>query len=255
MMLPGTISTVLEHGSRLRPGARLAQSSSSQHRRYVLAAALLLIPLLLLATLWEHRPAQSLSQTVLTGPRGPQCLRVLVANDVSGSMSSYTAARQAALSQFLTWAPRQLRPDDEIGVIDFAGDATWARTPDPVTNATGPSPARGLTGGGTALHPVLDVAATAPATTCRTWLLLLSDGHLSDTPATDVHARQALAAAGIDEVSLLVPDPSITVPPAWENALPFAAPVHVEGTDADDTALVYGRLTAALTGQKLTRDS
>lgn len=246
-----TASSVLQAGSRLTPGPRLTGSGTP--RNTLLA---LLVPLLVLASAgvgWSHRPPASLAETTLTGPRGPQCLRVVLANDTSGSMKSYSVARQAALAQFLAWAPGQLRPDDQIGVINFADTAAWTSTP--VSPGTGSTSRPGSTSdaSSTLLSPVLEAVAAAPASSCRTWLLLLSDAQLADTPATPGHARAALVDAGIDDLSLLVPDPDISVPHQWTTVFPFAAPVRFDGSNPDQSALTYGRLTADITGQHLTR--
>lgn len=210
--------------------------------------------LTLLGLVIWHRlaPPTTLSGYALSGDRGPTCQRIVVANDVSGSMSEFAEPRSNALTQLLTWSPSNLRPTDEIGVLDFAGSAAWVRTPASVTNAATGTPVdpRSL-GGGTSLEPVIAAVAALPASRCATSLWLLSDAQYPDyAPSVDA-ARETLAAADIHRIPLLVPSADITVDPAWETTYPYSTPITFDGRSPDQTALAYGGLLADLTGQRL----
>ena len=67
------------------------------------ALAAMLIVLAAMALDDHLRPPRSLAGAVLTGPRGPACVRVVVAPDMSGTMTEYAAARRAAMAQLIPW--------------------------------------------------------------------------------------------------------------------------------------------------------
>ena len=164
-------------------------------------------------------PARDLDSYMLTGGRGPGTIRVIVAQDISGSMSQYAAARAAALSQLLDWAPDNLRPDDQIGVLDFAGSAAWVLRPTPMRDITD-GDVRMISHGdvdvsGTNLVPVLNRVAALPPTPAATSVWLLSDGEYGDYLGGVDPSGRALVAAGIAAMPLLVPDTRITIPQQW----------------------------------------
>ena len=244
------ITSALRGGGPLRPGAGLGPRVSRWLPVAVLAAALV-VPLL-----WWALPSADgggLSDRRLVGPRGPACLRLAVAVDLSGSMTGYDAARDQALSQLVAWASDgNLRPDDEITVVDFAADAALRVPVTPVTSVGAAAPPVAVPDGRfTNLGPVLDVLATQPAGPCDHALLLLSDAQLADLPSGEAHGRTVLAAHDLHDVVLLVPGDDIDVPPAWTTAFPSAPPVRFDGHDADETALAIGAAVARLTGQNL----
>jgi hypothetical protein len=106
-------------------------------------------------------------------------------------------------------------------------------------------------GSGSMYLPVLTAMARFPPTTCRKALVLLSDGQLNDLPAPTDSLR-VLRGNGIDFQRLLVPDTSITVPPAWDAAFPAGKPVYVDGLDPDETARVIGQTVSKIIDQKIT---
>jgi len=219
----------------------------------------LVIAILALAILlWATIPAaisrltdpSAIDQVALTGPRGPQCLRLILAGDVSGSMTQYAAAEQAAVNQFLTWAPTNLRPDDEIGVLSFAGSIAWNRRPAPANASTMTTGTPANMSDGTALSPVINGIGSLPASGCRTALALLSDGQMQDLPAPQ-DARAMQVAAGIDDLSLLVPSAGIDRPTDWNTTFPAAMGTVFDGTDPNATGLTFAHLVARLTEQTL----
>ncbi|MBO3089479.1 hypothetical protein [Cellulomonas dongxiuzhuiae] len=233
----------------------LAPLSTARRRRWPLA--LLLVGALLAAVAWWDavRPPASLAESTLVGARGPACVRLVVAEDVSGSMSEFAAARRSALAELVAWAPRNLRANDELVVLGFAGstDVPWG----PWTVADLPG-APGRTGGaavadGTLLGPVTSAVAQLPPAACDTLLVLLSDAQLGDLPADEVQGLQVLTDAGIHDLRLLVPTAAIDVPGEWADVFPSAPPVVVDGTDVAATGLTVARMIAQVTDQEVVR--
>jgi hypothetical protein len=236
--------------ARLSPGIHLVAQRHPGRWLVALAA----VALLGAAALWwdGRRGADSIDGVFLTGPRQSYCLRMVVGNDVSGSMTDFAAARESALSDFLGWAPDNLRPNDEVGVIDFAGAASWTRVPTPIGSSAVRGPARDVyVGDQTLLMPVLDRVAELPSSPCHTVLVLFSDAQLSDLPPTEEEGRSVLQAAGLDGVVLLVPGDDIDVPDVWTTVFPAAEPQSFDGLDADETGLTVASVVAELTGQDL----
>lgn len=179
----------------------------------------------------------------------------MIGDDVSGSMADFATARDSAIRTFLMWAPTNLRPDDELGVLAFAADAAWARPPAAVKAAIGSlgSAAGVHDGRDTLLAPVLDLVARLPRSPCDTTLLLFSDAQLSDLPSDEAAGTATLRTSGIHDVALLVPGKDIAVPAQWQVAYPAAEPSRFDGHDTDRTAIAVAEVVARLTGQKLNR--
>jgi hypothetical protein len=240
-----------------RPGRLMHEprlSRRPQPGRWV--AALLLAALIPLSLLWwrnAHKP-DTLAALRLAGARGPVCERFVLGDDVSGSMRDYASARESALSTFLAWAPRNLRADDQLGVLDFAEDAGWARTPVAVGDSAAVGPATGVQDGrDTLMQPVLDLVRQLPSSTCDTSLLLFSDAQLADLPMSSAAGRELLRAAGIHNLVLLVPGKSISVPGQWTVAYPVAPPQRFDGRNSEGTAVAVAKVVARLTDQQLVR--
>lgn len=199
--------------------------------------------------LWHWTHPATLAAARLDGVRGPGCLRLLIAADVSGSMERIAEPRNAAVRQLLAWAPANLRDGDEIALIDFAGDAVLRFGPTPLgepVTANDASP----DGNGTQFTPVLNTITSLPTGRCRSALLLISDGQLHDLPAGEADATTQLTNAGIHSIDLIVP--GITeVNPAWSALYPTAPPDVFDGTNPDATAVTIARHIAGMTGQSL----
>jgi hypothetical protein len=247
-----------------------------RRRRIAGPLALLAVPLLLLLLLLAFWPedddepptaagsgAPGVAGIVLAGPRPPNCLRLVLANDVSGSMSDYAVAREQAMTALLNWLPKNLRSDDEIAVIDFAETAATKMPPTKVSTLdSGHTLASGgaMDGSYTWFTPVLTQMDSWPKTNCDIALVLLSDAQIvlsaendnpTSLPADADAGRQLAQEHNIHDVRLLVPDPAIEVPPYWEGVFPAAAPLRFNGLDADETATAVASTTAELTNQSL----
>ncbi len=231
---------------RIRDETRPQPGLSPRAKR--LLAALLALLLLALLAWWWSQP-RSIGDVALVGPRGPACERFVLANDVSGSMQEFAEHRQRAVAEFLSWAPKNLRPDDELGVIDFASDARWARHPESVM--TGDSPAAQSLGGGTDVAPLDRELAQLPPSPCDTSLLFLSDAHIQGLPANVGDGRAWLRRLRVHDIVLLVPAGGIDVNTGWVDAFPEAMPATFDGSDSGEAGLAFARTFAHLTGQEL----
>jgi hypothetical protein len=220
--------------SQVTPGGPAGPIDPVARRRRRIAGllALLAVPLLLslLLASWpqeadESHPAAGsgapgVAGIVLAGPRGPSCLRLVLANDVSGSMSDYAMAREQAMTALLNWLPKNLRSDDEIAVIDFAETAATKMPPTKVsTLVSGNTLASGgaMDGSYTWFTPVLTQMDSWPKTNCDIALVLLSDAQIvlsaendnpTSLPADADAGRQLVQEHNIHDVRLLVPDPN-----------------------------------------------
>ncbi len=228
--------------------------AGSRRRLWLLLAALL--TLLLTAVRCAQAGAgtpTSLADARLVGPRGPGCIRLALLADESGSMARYTTPRAAAVEEVLHWAPANLRPDDELAVIDWGGTAA-AGLP---TTPTARLPAAGLTQPaidptGSALTTAVTALAGQPASRCRTLAAVISDGLIAETdPAAMLTSLQH---ADVDQIRLLRPSPKLPTPDRWTRILPYAPSTAFHGRDPTNTALTFGKLLATATGQHLTRD-
>lgn len=233
----------------------LGRRGPSSVRRIAALLTVLGLTLLVLWLVWWDRhetEPDSLADTFLAGERGPGCVRVVIANDTSGSMDEFTRPRQLALAQLLDWSPRNLREDDEIAVLAFSGSTYVALPPTPVAQNPRPGQTPGPTDG-TSLNSLVETIGNLPQSRCVTTLLLLSDGVFGDLPADENAGRTQLRDAGVSNVHLMVPGENIPIEPSWQNIYPYAAPAVFDGTDPDATGLALGRTLASATGQQLKR--
>lgn len=203
-----------------------------------------------------HPP--TLSSLTLRGARSAAAVRLVIANDVSGSMSEFAAAREAAIDALVAWAPANLRPTDEIGVIEFAEEARWTLRPATVHHLALMGAVRestGLAGGGTALLPVVDRVCNLGAHPGRLSVWLLSDGEYPDYPSSVEAGRRLLQDAGVDSLPLLIPSRAAHAPTEWRDTFPDEASLSFDGLDPEATALAFALALAGVTGQRLVRAS
>jgi hypothetical protein len=244
-------------GIRLGRPSRL-QGPMGSSRFYTVP--LLLAGLLALAGwyLWPgsgHTPTppHSLSGYRAGGARDElNCLRLVIGVDVSGSMRDFTAPRDDALSQLFSWVKTNLRPDDQVAIIDFAAVAKIRMPPTLVAHLGSlPPPAGAQDGVYTYLRPILTEVDKFTNTSCDTDLMLISDAQLIDLPHTQAAGRGLLLGHHVSKIRLLVPGARIAVDPTWVKGFPSAAPYVFDGTDAEATGLALGRVVVSLTGQSL----
>ncbi|WP_280488840.1 hypothetical protein [Nocardia farcinica] len=239
----------------LLPTGSLRTAASESPRRWPWLMLAALIATVLAIPTWKAVSApDSLEEVALVGDRGPGCIRLVVANDQSGSMTDFAVPREQALAQFLRWAPTNLRADDEIAVLAFTDHVKTVLEPISVT-ARPTVESLTIDGQDTLFAPVISAISQLPATACSTALVLLSDGVMSDLSGDAETARGQLRTAGVNEVFLLVPGESIDVAPGWTQTYPYAAPVRFNGTDPAETGLVFGQTLASMTGQNLEKTS
>lgn len=227
------------------------------HRALQRLALPLIVVAALVALIALVPPRTGLPELSMIGTRGPVCERVVLVVDQSGSMADIAGPRDAATGELLAWLPRNLRPDDELAIVDFA---STARTRLPATRIAdlgpGQAPAPVTVGqtGYTNLGPALsDVAALVP-TSCDVDVLLLSDGQFADLPTSPGQGRALLLGAGVHDFHLLVPTENDQDPPAeWPLAFDGTIPAHFDGDDAEASALVVAEAVASCTGQTLAR--
>jgi hypothetical protein len=241
-------------GNRLRQPRRLARPLNS-NRLY----ALPLLLVLLLAAGWYLWPARGTASGTLSGYRASgardelNCLRLVVGVDVSGSMRDFAVPRDDALGQLFSWVKKKnLRPDDQVAIIDFAAVAKIRMWPTQVAHLGGlPPPAGARDGVYTYFHPILTILDQFPRTSCDTALALISDAQLIDLPSTAPAGRQLLLDHQVGKIRLLVPGAAIHVDPTWTKGFPSAAPYVFDGTDTEATSLALGHTVVSLTGQSL----
>ncbi|HET9894558.1 MAG TPA: hypothetical protein VFQ44_06445 [Streptosporangiaceae bacterium] len=227
-----------------------------------------LLPLLMIgmlaAAVWYlwPSPGQAQAPASLSGYRAGgardelNCLRLVIGVDVSGSMRGFTVPRDDALTELFGWVKTNLRPDDQVAIIDFAAVAKIRMMSTTVADLGSlPPPAGAEDGYYTYFRPILADVDQLPATRCDTALVLISDAQLIDLPKTQAAGRSLLLAHHISKIRLLVPGAAIQVDPIWVKGFPSAVPYVFDGTDAEATGLALGRVVVSLTGQSLVRVS
>ncbi|WBB77297.1 hypothetical protein O7606_13405 [Micromonospora sp. WMMD882] len=248
-------SAALRSGPSLSRGAGLAPRRRPARTLVPLLLLVLVLVALLAWLVTRVVPAQlgerQLERTVLVGPRGPACLRMVMVVDISGSMADFAAPRDRALDRLFSWLGDNLRDGDEVAVVDFAAEAA---TRVPATDyrtarLTGPTGAKD--GRDTLVRPALDQVRRLGPTTCDTELMFISDAQINDLPGDADAGRRILADTDVHGIHLLVPGEEVEVDDRWTVAFPSAAPIRFDGNDADETALTLGEAVAAVTGQRL----
>ncbi|GAA4968921.1 hypothetical protein [Kineococcus glutinatus] len=216
----------------------------------LLAALLPLVWLLAQRGSGPDTAPTTLSAAQLEGERGPGCVRLAVMSDDSSSMLRFSAARTAAVQEVLRWAPGNLRGDDQLTVVDFAGSAATTLPTVAIADSAGaqPVPPPALLDG-TSLTSALEELAARGASPCRTLAVVVSDGFVDETDRGEVAA--SVDRAGIESVVLLLPSRQLDVPSTWRAVLPDAAVVGADAADPRATALALGRVLADFLGVRL----
>lgn len=175
-------------------------------------------------------------------------VRLLLMEDLSGSMSAIAGLREAVLRGLLGWSQRNLGVDDELAVIAFGGDACIRRPPKSARDKTGLEDPD-LTSYATMLGPTWQLASSFPPTEKPTLGVLISDGLVADLAGAggEVHA----AAAGVDSTALLIPSEASFaggVPASWTAAFPHGTALVVDSQSSHLANELVGAI-AALTGR------
>jgi hypothetical protein len=205
------------------------------------------------AALADRQPG-SLRQAALTGERrlhGKAC--IVLAPDVSGSMSEHATTRRLAVQDLMTFSRRSLALNDVLMVVAFDNTVEIALAPTNIASLPAASPAEpALHGTGTEFEPaVRTLAESLRAQDCAAvGLASVTDGEFEDDPR---RLRDALAAAGLTRVQLLVPGGKGRPGPTGASELLSVDVNHFRPGDSAQLGLKYGRLIADLTGQKLAR--
>ncbi len=246
---PQTTPALVRPGHLGRPGRLLGPRSRWSRWPWALPPLLLLF--LLLLPLAGRNPAD-LDDATLVGPRGPGCIRLVVAVDRSESMEVYADAREGALRALLPWAERELRLEDELAVVDWASTAATTLPPTAIADAASAAFSHPqIDTSQTLLTPVVRELAGHPASTCRVHLVLVSDGQIPDV--SSAAKRGPLASALIDQVSLLLPSSRMSAPNAFLDAFPYAVTRAFDGSDPAATGLAFAEAIARTTGQQVAR--
>lgn len=193
-----------------------------------------------------------LGQAELAGGRqlaGRAC--IVLASDVSSSMSKHADERRAALRDLTRFSRRVLRPDDVVLVVTYDAAMAVALPPTAVQDLPDgdvPEPVPGVDG--TALVPVLEgVSSLLQSSGCAaTGLASVTDGEFQDDAAA---LDRALRTAALQRVHLLVPGGSGRPGPTGDARLAEIDVEHFRPGNAAELGLDYGRLVAGLTGQEL----
>jgi Mg-chelatase subunit ChlD len=207
--------------------------------------------------LWVHtRGPASLAEVQLVGPRGPEPLNVVLVLDESGSFAEYADVRAQLLDQFVDWSHDNLRPDDTLTVVAFAGDsATRIRTtsvsalPEVV-----PYDPIGLAADDTLVRPALEEAAgvtSAASIDGPVTLVVLTDTIVSDLDSQSTSdVDQLVDDLDAFSMTVIVPD-GVDVTSQWHESFPWALELEAGLGSSNETALAIGSAMAHATGQRL----
>ncbi|WP_409046942.1 vWA domain-containing protein [Microbacterium sp. HA-8] len=198
--------------------------------------------------LLPHPRSDDLADLTLTGMRGPACVRIVVAPDVSGSMTQFEQVRTTALAEVARWAPANLRDDDEFAVIVWDDGATVALAPIPLSAGANLPTSLGQPGsGGSDIGPAVDLLPALPTTPCRSAIVAISDGIIgTDTSGIE----ETLRASGFDRVAIILPNGS-SAPATWMDVFPYSLQFHADPQSTAQTGRAVAEAIAATTDQLL----
>ncbi|WP_432899931.1 vWA domain-containing protein [Micromonospora matsumotoense] len=199
---------------------------------------------------WLGPPA-SLDQAVLEGARkvaGPVCIDEI--QDVSGSMTQYTALREQAVDQLFQFAQRELEASDQLAEAVFSGTTGVTMPPTSLhaLPARRPAPAPG---DGTLMAPAIRALTAADRQADRTCaaraLVAITDGEVHDDPA---ELRNALVDGAYTRMYLVVPGLAGGRPGAFTGDVLDGVVVR-RFTDARRLGVIFGQVFAELLGVEL----
>lgn len=215
------------------------------------AAILALLAWMIVPPLLDRAAAaDDLTRQALVGPRNLTCQRIVILLDESGSMTDFAKVRTDAIAILATWAPHNLRKNDQLSVVEWANTAVTTTPPTDI----GALDAATLTvrnpdvGGGTEILPAVQQAAGMSRSACRSSLVFVSDGQIDQANAAALDA--ALHGASVDSVSLILPN-STPAPDYWMQLFPFSETYHADERNTGQTARALGQAIASATRQRL----
>lgn len=217
-------------------------------------------PLLLAAAVgaallcWLLTPGQpaSIAESRLTGPRPPGTIDVVVLLDNSGSFQQYAPIRQQSLQEVMTWTGKNLRPDDTVTVIEFAGDAGLVLPTTRVGDVAGRSAVTSARLDGTLIVPPVVLARQSLTSAAPKSLIVVTDTEVQDPDPTSIDPL--VADLHVTSMTVVVPT-GVDVTDAWSEVFPYENVVTADNGDAGDTSLAMARAIANATGQQLVKIS
>lgn len=194
---------------------------------------------------------KTLTESRLTGPRSPAPISIVLLLDESGSFSGYGPIREKAFEELSHWAPRNLRKDDTVTVISFAGDADAKISTTTVEDLAGNGPIYrhvALQKGGTSIQPALQKALTETSGSIPTSIIAVTDTIVDDADASAVN--DLTRKLNTTTMTTLLPSDG-NVQDTWESAFGWSLVLHADTDSPDQTALAIGKALSHATGQKL----
>ncbi|GHJ06175.1 hypothetical protein TPA0907_05420 [Micromonospora humidisoli] len=219
-----------------------------------LLTGLLILALLAVCAVRIHDwlgPPDSLDQAVLEGARkvaGPVCIDEI--QDVSGSMTQYTALREQAVGQLFEFAQRELEATDQLAEAVFSGTAGVTMPPTSLhaLPARRPAPAPG---DGTLMAPAIRALTAADRQADRTCaaraLVAVTDGEVHDDVA---ELRDALVDGAYTRMYLVVPGLTGGRPDVFTGDVLDGVVVR-RFTNARRLGVIFGEVFAELLGVEL----
>jgi len=242
-------------GTSLRRGRseRLPKSRALGGRWWWLIIPLIAVALTglgLSATRPSDELVEDLAEGHLVGPRSPAPIHVVFIVDWSGSFAEYAKLRQQALDQVLRWAPENLRGDDTVSIIAFAGDAVTtlpATTVADVAQGNYQIAAQAPDPHDTHILPALE-AAVSLYSGGATSLIVLTDTLVDD--ATPEAVNPLIAGLNVTTMSVITPT-GVDISQPWQVSFPWEAAFEAGSGDVRQTAVAVGNALAHATGQRL----
>lgn len=219
---------------------------------------LLLLPALLAGLLaWRlaDRGPATLAETRLVGARGPAPISAVVLLDESGSFSRYAALRETLLRQLASWAPENLRPDDRVTVISFAGDAATKLEPVTVGDLAEHGPRYrpvAVDPGSSRILPALEEAVRVSPRGVTTTVIALTDTIVTDADPGPV--AELTRSLGGDTLTVVLPEQARITDP-WRQAFPWGQVVRADPGSVDETGVALATALAFATRQHIEKVS
>lgn len=218
--------------------------------RWLLPLTLALVLLWTAAQILGSIP-KTLTESRLTGPRSPSPISIVLLLDESGSFNGYGPIREKALEELSHWAPQNLRKDDTVTVISFAGDADAKMSTTTVEDLAGNGPIYRqvtLQTGGTSIQPALQKALAETSGSMPTSVIAVTDTIVDDADPSAV--TELTRKLNVTTMTTLLPSEG-NVMDTWESAFGWSLVLHADADSPDQTALAIGKALSHATGQKL----